>query len=333
MARWAIFGTGFISNTVAEAVKKAEGATLLAVAGRSSERVEAFAADHGIVRRYTSYDDALSDGDIDVVYVGLPNHAHLPAVADAARAGKAVLSEKSLTTTYADAQALIDSVTTHNVFFVEGLMYLSHPLYAALVPLLSDPRLGTIRAISGAYAADIKDVVNAEGGGTLYNIGCYPASLLQLIMQSAFGPDAFAKRTLTARGNANADGNICDAAVTVHFGNGVLATLHSTDSYGMHHHFDIVGDAGTLRFVTNPWLPRGGDNVLEIAAHGQPPERIVIPAPQDAFYYQARLVEDCLAKGLTEAPRPSPRWSDSLEVMHFLTEWEAAARADMGNDR
>lgn len=326
MAQWAIFGTGFISNTVAQAIQKAEGASLLAVVGRSADRVDAFAGDHAIPKRYTNYDQALADDDIDIVYVGLPNHAHLPMVEAAACAGKAILSEKSLTTTYTDAQALIDSVRSHDVFFVEGLMYLSHPLYRALLPLLTDRRLGTIRSVSGSYAANIADVVNPAGGGTLYNLGCYPVSLLQLVIQTVFGQEAFSKRVLTAWGNENADGNICDAAVTVRFDNGVLANLQSTDSYGMHHSFEIIGDAGTLKFLTNPWLPHGGDNVLELAAYGQSAERIVVSADHDAFFYQTHLVEDCVARGEKEAPRPSPRWSDSLEIMQFLTDWESAAR-------
>lgn len=37
--------------------------------------------------------------DVDAVYVGLPNHLHHEATQSAARSGRAILSEKSLTVT------------------------------------------------------------------------------------------------------------------------------------------------------------------------------------------------------------------------------------------
>lgn len=326
MIRWAILGTGFISNTVADAIKQSDGSELSAVAGRSEARVTDFAQKHDIAKSYFNYDDVLADDDIDVVYIGLPNHAHLPMVRAAAVAGKAILSEKSLTTTYADAEALIESVRANDVFFVEGLMYLSHPVFAQFDALLKDERLGTIRSINGLYAADIKDVVNPAGAGTLYNLGCYPASLLHFVMQQAFGREVFASHKISAVGNLNSDGNVCDTAASIRFDNGVLATLQSTDSFGMDHGFEIVGEAGSLKFRTNPWLPVAGDNVLEIKRHKEPVERIVISAEHDAFYHQVRMVEDCLARGAKQAECPSPQWQDSLEIMQFLTTWENAAR-------
>jgi hypothetical protein len=51
----------------------------------------------------------------------------------------------------------------------------------------------------------------------------------------------------------------------------------------------------------------------------------VVETKHDAFYHQTKMVERALAIGAKEAPRPSPRLSDSVEIMQFLTDWEAAA--------
>ena len=327
MINWAILGTGFISRTVADAINDSDGSRLAAVAGRSAAGVTAFAEEYDIPNAYADFGEALADDQIDAVYIGLPNHVHLPMVRAAAEAGKAILSEKSLTTTYEDAEQLIACVEKHDVFFVEGLMYLSHPLYKRVGDLLRDERLGSIRSINAVYAADIKDVTNPAGGGTLYNLGCYPASLLQFVVQQCCGESVFGERTLAAVGSRDGHGNIIDAAASVRFDNGIHATLQSTDSYGMHHSFDVVGDAGSLSFRTNPWLPAAGDNVIEIRTHKKSAEQIVVSDPHDAFHHQIRMVEDCLKQGLRQAPRPSPRWSDSLEIMRFLTDWEQAAGA------
>jgi predicted dehydrogenase len=178
--------------------------------------------------------------------------------------------------------------------------------------------------------------------GTIYNLGCYPVSLLHLVMTTVYGREQFDDRSMTAVGNlaepveqtdGHGAGTIGDAAMAVKFGNGVLATIQSTDNFGNDSDFAIVGDRGTLRFDTNPWLPEAGENVLTwtpFVDDGSSPatERIVINDEHDAFYHQIKLVERCVADGLLEAPRPSPNLDDSRQIMAMLTEWEERCWAD-----
>jgi predicted dehydrogenase len=322
MLRWAILGTGFISNTVVDAIALSSDSRVDLVAGRDTDRVASFAATHNIPRSCVGYENAINDPDINAVYIGTPNHQHHQLAIAAAAAGKAVLSEKALTTTMASAHELADAVRDR-VFFVEGLMYLSHPLYPRFVKLLSEDRIGTITAVHGRYAANIAHLVNPLGRGTIYNIGCYPASLLQLTIQTAFGEEVFAQRTMTGAGTLTPDGTVGSATASIKFANGVLASLSSTDNYGMDHSFSILTTTGELRFDTNPWLPPAGDNLLTWAPYDGDPETITVMSEHDAFFHQTKLVERGIAAGHTEATRPSPRLADSLEVMDLLTTWEA----------
>lgn len=331
MLRWAILGTGFISNTVVDAIGLSAGSCVNVVAGRNRDRLAAFQSAHGIAAATTDYHEAITSPEIDAVYIGLPNHVHHEVAIAAAAAGKAVLSEKSLTTTMQTAHELADAVRDR-VFFVEGLMYLAHPLYRTLTDLLATSQIGTVTAINGRYSADIAGVVNPLGRGTIYNLGCYPASLLHLVIQTACGVDAFAQRASSGAGTLTADGTIGNAALTVRFDNGVLANLQSTDNFGMGHDFVIMTDVGELQFVTNPWLPTAGDNTITWTPYTGEPESIVVSDDNDAFYHQIKLVEACVAAGMTEAPRPSPRLADSLEIMALLTEWESHCLASCTDD-
>jgi predicted dehydrogenase len=322
MLRWAILGTGFISNTVVDAIALSTESRVDMIAGRNADRVAAFAATHDIARTSVGYDDAINDPEIDAVYIGTPNHQHHHLVIAAAAAGKAVLSEKALTTTMASAHELTDAVRDR-VFFVEGLMYLAHPLYTRFVELLSDDQIGTITAVHGRYAANIAHLVNPLGRGTIYNIGCYPASLLQLTIQTAFGEEAFAHRTMSGAGTLTTDGTVGSATASIKFANGVLASLSSTDDYGMAHHFSVLTTRGELRFDTNPWLPTARDNILTWTPYEGEVEAITVTSEHDAFFHQIKLVERGVAAGRTEAMRPSPQLRDSLEIMDLLTNWEA----------
>lgn len=328
MLRWGILGTSFISDTMAGAIERSRASRITAVAGRDEGRLATFAARHGITRTYTDIEPLLADSDVDVVYVGLPNHVHHEAVIAAARAGKAVLCEKSLTTSMGDAEALENAVKESGIFFMEGLMYLNHPLIARLGEILASGRLGPLRAVTGFYAADIWRVANPAGRGTLYNLGCYPVSLLHFVLQQACGPQAFVSRHLTGLGNIVPDnGNLVDAALTVRFANGVLASLQCSDGYGLTHDFTVHGERASLRFPANPWLPQAGRCSIEIRDHDGTIEHITAEADGDAFDYQLRTVEACLAEGLTTPQRPAPRLSDSLEILRMLTEWERSCLA------
>ncbi len=326
MLRWAILGTSFISDTMAKAIEASPGSIATLVVGRDPKRLEAFRVRHGIARAARSLEEALAAPDVDVVYVGTPNHVHHEATILAAAAGKAVLSEKSLTVSMEQANALLASVRD-SVFFVEGLMYLAHPVIARFVDVLRDGRLGTLKAVHASYAANIAHLVNPEGRGAIYNLGCYPASLVQLVMDAIGGDGAFARCELTALGTVSeADGSMCETAATVRFDGGILATIHTAETYGNTSRFEVQGTDGTLTFLTNPWLPGRGDNSFIWRPFDGDAQTIVVTDPLDAFDHQVRMVEANIAAGRLEAERPSPRLDDSFQLMRFLTEWEAAAR-------
>lgn len=324
---WAVLGTGFISNSAIDGIKKSDGSQLHSVYGRNPEMVAELQAEHNIPHGKTDLAATLADSEVDAIYVGLPNHMHHEVTIKAAQAGLAVLSEKSLTTNMSDAEALLDAVSKSGTFFVEGLMYLAHPFLVRFFEVLQDGRLGALRSINGHYCADIWKLVNPKGMGTLYNLGCYPVSLLHLTVQTLCGQDAFVACQMQGFCNLNADGIICDAACSVRFDNGVLATLQSSDSYGMDSAFTVIGEHGSLSFVTNPWQPVGGRSTIKWHPFNGDPELMHVEDPHDAFYHQTKLVERHVARGDAEAARPSPRHSDSWEIMDFLTKWEAACRA------
>jgi predicted dehydrogenase len=334
MPRWGVLGTSFISHTVASAINGSPDSQVVAVFGRDVERLASFADKHGAAHRCESIEALVALPEVDVVYVGLPSHLHASAAMAALRAGKPTLSEKALTTTMADAHALIDEAKKSSVLFLEGLMYLSHPVMARLADVLRSGVLGKVRGVSGYYAANIWSKANPLGMGTIYNLGCYPVSLLHWIIQVAAGPDAFGQRKVVGLGNLADDGShIRDASLSVRFGCGLLATLQSSDSFGNDSSFAVQGDKAVLRFRTNPWLPPTGKSIMEIRSYKGEVEEIVIESPMDAFEWQVKTVEECIKRGDRVAARPSPTWNDSLEIMDLLTEWEAAVFANTRNEQ
>src|SRR5947209_13331129 len=102
--RVGLIGAGFVSDIHAHAfahhVKNVE---VVAVASRTQEKADRFAAAHGIPNAYGDYRKLLDRADIDLVTVAIPNDLHCAAVCGAAEAGKHVICEKPLCRTLAEA--------------------------------------------------------------------------------------------------------------------------------------------------------------------------------------------------------------------------------------
>lgn len=72
------------------------------------------------VKRYRHYHDMLASDDIDAVVISTPDHHHAQMTIDAARAGKHVYCEKSITRTEEEVYQIYDTVKKSNIVFQLG---------------------------------------------------------------------------------------------------------------------------------------------------------------------------------------------------------------------
>lgn len=181
--RWGIAGTGTIANSFASDFQFAVNASLVAVSSRSAAKADAFAARFGGIRGYQDI-RALADApDVDAIYIASPNALHREHAALALAAGKAVLIEKPLTTTLADARALARTATASAPFAMEALWTNFLPAISRVRQLLASETLGPIRHVRAELAyekpfdAASRFFDPALGGGSLLDLGVYPIAL------------------------------------------------------------------------------------------------------------------------------------------------------------
>jgi UDP-N-acetyl-2-amino-2-deoxyglucuronate dehydrogenase len=103
--RYGILGTGFMGRTHAEAIRHIEGAELAAVA--LGKRAPQLASDYGAVL-CNSAEELIRRDDVDVVISATPQFAHIAEAQLAIEHGKHLFIEKPMTTTVADADAIIE---------------------------------------------------------------------------------------------------------------------------------------------------------------------------------------------------------------------------------
>ena len=189
--RWGVLSTARIGREkVVPAIQRSQLGAVTAIASRDLSRAKTAAAGLGIEKPYGSYQELLSDRNLDAVYIPLPNHLHVRWSMRALSAGKHVLCEKPIGLSVAEAEQLAGAAAAHpKLKVMEAFMFRFHPQWQTARQLVREGRIGQLRTIHtdfSYYNDDPKNIRNQAdmGGGALMDIGCYPISLSRFIFDA-----------------------------------------------------------------------------------------------------------------------------------------------------
>ena len=175
--RIGIMGCASIARKNARAIIRSERCTLVAVASRELQKVEAFfdelKLDRSSVRRLEGYNALLLVEGIDAVYIPLPTKLHKEWVLKAAAAGKHILVEKPVGVNATEVQEMIAACRAANVAFMDGTMFVHHQRFKQIDRLFGDSTWQPKRVTSAfTFAAPIDFLA----GGNIRTNGLRPAS-------------------------------------------------------------------------------------------------------------------------------------------------------------
>lgn len=311
--KWAILGTLWISDVIAEAIKESDTSELVAIGSRDAKRAFEFANKHEVPRYYADYQQLLLDSDIDAVYIGLPNHLHKEWIIRCAKAGKHILCEKPFVLDIHEAQEALDVVKQHKVFCMEALMYRCHPFIKQLQDLVESKVISDIKCITAVYTANIAAVANKTAGGAIRSLGCYPVSLVRLLAKE----EPVSIVSLGKLDDSLTNDNISIAIFS--FKNGMTATITTADNIEMWPQFTILGTNGILDVKTNPWLPGKSNQVILKICDKE--ETLNFNADKSLYTYQIEFVADHIKTGLSSPEAPGVTWEHSLGNVAVLDTW------------
>lgn len=186
--RWGILGAGKIARQFATDIHHSPSACLHSVGARDDARARAFAAEFGIPVSHGSYEQLVSDPDVDAIYVATPHNFHLDHSLLAIRAGKAVLCEKPLTGTPGESQALVSAAREADVYLMEALWTAFLPTIRKARDWIDEGRIGDVlqvRAYLGFKAPfDARNRLwNPDlAGGAMLDVGIYPIAFNRLMI-------------------------------------------------------------------------------------------------------------------------------------------------------
>lgn len=265
----AIAGWGVIAKAHAAAAG-ALGWRVTAIASREPDRVGADAA--AIGARAISY-DALPAG-AQLVVVSTPPFRHADDAIAVLDAGGAVVVEKPLCTTLADADRLVDAAARHHdrLLYAENLAFA--PAVEAAVPLIAE--LGPLRHLHTRTVSPLPTwggfTTEAWGGGVLFDLGAHPLAVVLLCAHPARATSVHARLE-----QGQGHGSDVHADVTVGFDSGLTAELTvswRTDATAALWDLQAASDDGVVRveLLPVPTLERNGEPVVLPRSTTTPPQ-------------------------------------------------------------
>lgn len=250
--RYAVIGLGHIAQAaVLPAFKHAKRNSILAALVSSETRkLKELGRRYGVKRLcgYDDVDELFESGDIDAVYIALPNDMHKEYALKAARAGLHILCEKPMAVTARDCEQMNAAAKRAKVKLM--IAYRLHFERATLeaVRYAREGKLGDLRFFSSDFSMQVADDnirLNPpeKGSGPLYDIGVYCINAARY----CFSADPIEVWATAAR---SSDPRFRRAAETIsgvmRFEGDRLATFTCSFGAADRGTFSIVGTRGSL---------------------------------------------------------------------------------------
>jgi predicted dehydrogenase len=272
--RWGILGTGKIARAFANALRDTPGAVLAAVASRSIDSAQPFAAEFGATA-FGSY-QALADApDIDIVYIGTPHPMHFENARMLLNAGKAVLCEKAFMMNRREAEQIVALARAKKLFLMEAMWTRFMPALAKVRDVIASGEIGPVTQLIADFGftatTDPEHRVNnpALGGGALLDLGIYPVSIAAALLgpvtsvmaQADMGPTGVDLQTAFSMRHAGGGMSLCSCSLTARTPaeltvSGTLGHVRMNTMFHRTTSVTVAVDGGT-RTIATPYLGNG----------------------------------------------------------------------------
>jgi predicted dehydrogenase len=137
---------------------------------------------------YDEYDQLLHSGEIDAVYIGLPNSMHAEYARRAAAAGVHVLCDKPLATTVAECEAMIAAAEDTDVALMTAYRLHFEPANLAAIETARGGKLGDVRYFHAQFSMQVTPnnirLKRDLGGGPAYDLGVYCINAARHLFQA-----------------------------------------------------------------------------------------------------------------------------------------------------
>ncbi|UOR04527.1 Gfo/Idh/MocA family oxidoreductase [Hymenobacter aerilatus] len=303
---WGIIGPGKIAHKFAQDLALVPGARLHAVASRTLEKAQQFAAQYNAPHAFGSYEELVQLPDLDAVYVATPHSEHHAHTLLCLRAGVAVLCEKAFARNAAEVAEMVAVAREKQVFLMEALWTRFMPATHKALELVGAGAIGRpVHIVADfGFAAEYNPASRlfdpGLAGGSLLDIGIYPVFFSKFFLGEPTQVKAVGALTET--------GVDLTCSMALAYPSGATASLYSTLAATTDTTCTIYGTEGKLH------LHHKFHHAQRITLHrtGEEPQDFHFEEAGYGYRHEAQHVQECLAQGLTESPLVPLAFSEKL---------------------
>jgi predicted dehydrogenase len=310
---FAIIGAGRIAAVMSDTVRQMPEINMYAIASRDGQRAAAFADRWGYQKSYASYDELLSDPEVELVYIALPHSHHCEWSIKAMEKGKNVLCEKAFAVNEQQARQMIEISEKTGKLLAEAIWTRYMPSRQLILQAIERGTIGQIRTISAnlGYKVDDKErIIRPElAGGALLDLTVYPLNFCSMFMGDGIR-NIHASCVMTQTG---VDGQ--DNVMIEYEKDGVMASIYSTIFERTDRRGIIYGTKGYIEVenINNP------ERITVYDTTGPVPvvkEEITVPNQISGYEYEVRACIRAIEEGKIECLE-MPH-SETINLMHQM---------------
>ncbi len=307
--RWGIIGLGKIAHKFAQDLALVPDVTLAAVAASDINRAKIFATQHNVSQFFGCYEDILT-ADVDIIYIATPHNMHYNCTMMCLAKGIAVLCEKPMGIKASQVLEMTMLAQEKRVFLMEAMWTRFIPSFRRALEIVQSGKYGAPISLHADFGfnADFDPnsrVFNKQlAGGSLLDVGIYPAMIAQCIFGNPLTIQALGKMTAT-----NVDES---CAAIMQYPKGEIAMLHSSIVTRTMTEATIYCERGAV------FLPSRFHHAKAVSEYiyGETATVTHLPFEGHGYHFEAQAVSDCLRRGETQCADWT--YQNSLDLIYTL---------------
>jgi len=317
--RYAVVGAGWISQAAfLPGVALSGNSVVTALVTGDAVKAAALAARYGIaqVYGYADYEHLLASGDIDAIYLALPNDMHRQYALPALQRGIHVLLEKPMATSETDCEAMIEAARQGNAKLMIAYRLHFEPATLAAIELVRSGKLGRIRAFSAMFSQPVAPsnhrASHGYWAGPVSDMGVYPINAVR----NLFGEEPVQVSAIGVR-DPDLPFNFDDTvSVTLRFADHRVAQFTVSYSGARVDQYCVLGTQGDLEVSPGFTFGAGLRHRLTLGSRTQ--ERAFEATNQ--FGGELQYFSDCILRD----HEPEPNGEEGLADVRVLAAIERA---------
>ncbi|WP_206603133.1 Gfo/Idh/MocA family protein [Leptolyngbya ohadii] len=274
--RYAVVGLGWFAQQAAmPSFAQSENSELVALVSDDPTKLQELGQKYNVQHTYSyeQYEECLNSGEVDAVYIALPNHLHREYTVRTAEQGIHVLCEKPMAVTADECEEMIRACESNDVKLMIAYRLHLEPANLAAIEVVQSGQIGEPRIFNSVFTQQVTDESNIRlkdetGGGTIDDIGIYCINAARYLFQDE-------PIEVFAFAGTNGEPRFSEveemATAVLRFSNDRLATFTVSFGAASVSTYQVVGTKGDLRL--DPAYSWNGELKHYLTVNGETQER------------------------------------------------------------